>query len=482
MLRLDLTNPAGITDIFGNTLAASFSGGDLYLISEELQPPGSPTGWSPFGFTDFLAWPDYDPSTGAYLAHVAPDPIRYRVTGVMQNLANWLPYSAIGPDNVARGKFYVYAGGQGNPAELNQIPNFRARLSNRFAVNSMLEVFHHSNDSPAQTALETELRPSTLPTSPSLYTVDIDPIDVPQITMNPATEGVLAAFEAYALQPQENGYVALAESQQIVTTYPLLAISPVDPPIKTYAAADLAVFVPYELSLYNIIPSPFEGVPGTVDTTAGTIPTYQQGAFGITIDAAAVPSDRIGIGTRDFNPDQNTFNYAGRARVAEGKVYTVRYHMTSTQLTNRQAQVRMRARSIKFAWSQKLEVGGAWGTGGGLYPLNANNSIAQQSLPGVGCLNPDQGVAGEPGGWYTLIIHTPMDSAIRPEFPPGTPVSVSMPNISAQPGPGVAAQSRRDLLLGIDLVDTLSAGGGRALEKGNFTLDRIEVRVFDVGP
>ena len=49
-------------------------------------------------------------------------------------------------------------------------------------------------------------------------------------------------------------------------------------------------------------------------------------------------------------------------------------------------------------------------------------------------------------------------------------------------GPGVTAASRRDLLFGMDLVDTLSAGAGRFLEQGNVTLDRIEVRVFDIVP
>ena len=39
--------------------------------------------------------------------------------------------------------------------------------------------------------------------------------------------------------------------------------------------------------------------------------------------------------------------------------------------------------------------------------------------------------------------------------------------------------SSPDLLLGMDLVDTLSAGAGRFLEQGNVTVNRIEVRAFD---
>ena len=55
-------------------------------------------------------------------------------------------------------------------------------------------------------------------------------------------------------------------------------------------------------------------------------------------------------------------------------------------------------------------------------------------------------------------------------------------NITALPGPGVDASSRRDLRLGCDLIDTISSGYYRDVEKGNFTVDRIEVRVFDAVP
>jgi hypothetical protein len=81
-----------------------------------------------------------------------------------------------------------------------------------------------------------------------------------------------------------------------------------------------------------------------------------------------------------------------------------------------------------------------------------------------------------------MVIHTPLSPDIRSEFAPGTQMSVRMPVIMAQAGPGEDASSRRDLLFGIDLVDTLSAGTGRFLEQGTVTLDRIEVRVYDLVP
>ena len=243
------------------------------------------------------------------------------------------------------------------------------------------------------------------------------------------------------------------------------------------------MFVPEaELSLTKLIPSEEEGGFAEPDTS-GTQPTYQEGTWGITLDATAIEADRIGVATRNFNPDRATNDLPGRVRVAEGRQYAARFHLTSTQSTNRQAQIRLRARSAKFGWSQKFEIGGAWGTDADkTYPLNANNAIAQQSLPGAGCANPDTSGTETAGGWYTLMMNTPMSADIRPEFPAGTPLAERMPILCAQPGPGVNESSLRDLMLGMDLVDSLSAGLGAPLEQGSVTLDRIEVRVYDVVP
>lgn len=47
------------------------------------------------------------------------------------------------------------------------------------------------------------------------------------------------------------------------------------------------------------------------------------------------------------------------------------------------------------------------------------------------------------------------------------------------PGPGENVSSNRDLRVACDLVDTLSNGANAFLEKGNFTIDRIEVRIYN---
>ncbi|MCX7719103.1 MAG: CSLREA domain-containing protein [Candidatus Sumerlaeaceae bacterium] len=445
-----------------------------------LTPPGSPTGWSSFGFNSALGFADFSTTELAARLYVAPSPNRFRIAGIISNFSEWL--LAVPSNQVVRGTYRVYAAGQPNPTDYNQIPNLRLRLSNRFAVNAMLEVFHHDTNEgdAAQRARLAELRPSQIAARPSVYRVDYDPIDVPYLAANSATEGVLRGAEAYAIHPTDTGYIALTEACTAV--YPSSLIAPEYNLMMNYStslvdAGELRAFFPAsELSLLSLAPGATEGEFATVDPLA-PLPTYAESRSGITLASAAVPTNRIGVASREINIDGSaTVSYATRPRVEPRKVYSIRWHLTSTQQVNRQAQIRLRARTIKFGWSQKLEIGGAWGTGGGgLYPLNANNSIAQQTLPGVGCLNPDKRKPGEPGGWYTLIMHSPMNADIRGE-PPGTPVSAVMPNISAQPGNFINAPSRRDIFTGIDLVDTLSGGAGRFLEAGQVTADAIEIR------
>src|SRR5690606_706459 len=92
-----------------------------------------------------------------------------------------------------------------------------------------------------------------------------------------------------------------------------------------------------------------------------------------------------------------------------------------------------------------------------------------------------QGTPGEAGGWYTLLVHSPLSRDIRSDQGGRlTPLSTSMPRLSAAPGPGQNAASRRDLMFGIDLIDTLSYGTPGNAEQGAVTLDRIEVQKFDL--
>lgn len=94
-------------------------------------------------------------------------------------------------------------------------------------------------------------------------------------------------------------------------------------------------------------------------------------------------------------------------------------------------------------------------------------------------MNPEK-IGTENGGWYTVLVHSPLDPEIRPEIEGS--LAEKMPNFMAQPGPGSPLPSLRDLKVGIDLLDTLSSSVNRDLEAGRFTVDRIEVFSFNKIP
>ena len=447
----------------------------------EVKAPGATTGWSLFGMDNAVAHADH--SGGAYRAHVVAQSGKLRVTGVIANASEHMPYAAVGSENYVRAKFHVYCGGQSTPGQANLIPNMRMRVANRFAVTSMLEVYTHVNGDPEQNLLSQDFRPSSDPAKPSVYRVDFDPVDVPMLTLNPLTEGIQRAFEAISTDPQDHGFVAMTESS--LSVYPAAEIAG-GTPAKVYAttasdAGDLKQVSPGDVALYRYIPGATSTDLGTADFT-GTVPTHTENSLGVTLDTTALAPGSLGIAVRNFNPDRGTDNFAARVRISPSRLYRVRFHLMSWQNVNAQPQIRLRARTAKFGWSQKLELGGAWGTDvGKTYPLNQNNAIAQQALPGIGTQNPDR-VGEEGGGWYTVLMHSPLDPDIRADAATGTPLATSMPNLSAQPPFGVALASRRDVLFGFDVIDSISSGLGAPLEQGNVTLDRIEVYHYSPVP
>ncbi len=447
------------------------------LIAENFAIPTSEKDWSPLGMSmPGLADQVYDTTNSALLARVYANPNRFRAAGYVSDSSLWLPYEAVGSDLYVRGKFYVFASPHAVDWQTTgAMPHVRMRLSHRFAQNAMLEVFNHLNVDPASVPLGQEIRPSTDPARPSLYRVDFDPVDTPFLRDNGTTEGIWAAFEAYTMEPQDEGYVGLAEI--VMGVYPKALLPDSAAPVKVFEPSDvdagtLAVVSPTDLTkvLYDISGPLGPGEIPPLDTNPSTPqPTYTEGAGGITLSSVGVPANRLAIIAREFDPGA----FTERVRIEANKVYKIRFHVTSTQFSNRQCQMRARARAVRWLWSQKLEIGGAYCAG------SAANADAQQALPGIGCQNPDREPSDTAGGWYTLIIHSPLREEIRAEYDPGDPIEVRMPLLSAQPGPGVAAPSFRDLRVGFDLLDTLSGSLLRDLEEGEFTLDRIEIRVYD---
>ena len=192
----------------------------------------------------------------------------------------------------------------------------------------------------------------------------------------------------------------------------------------------------------------------------------------MTLDTSAVTSGALAVISNEFFAGASA---AARVRLEEGKIYKVRFHLTSTLPASTNSSINLRVRTIKFSQTQRLVVGGAFSAGG------INNLIAQQALPGVGSLNPDQRTPGEAGGWYNVLVNSIMDRDIRPELAPGAPLSdpAGMPLISAEPGPGQSGTSLRDIKIGIDVIDTISGLPLGGNEQGNVSCDAIEIRTYD---
>ncbi|MBX7243973.1 MAG: glycoside hydrolase [Candidatus Sumerlaeaceae bacterium] len=415
-----------------------------------------------------------------------PDTSTYHATAWLSTLSEWLPYAMIGPNNIVRSKNYVYAADQ-SPSTINCIPNIRLKLQNGSAVASTLEVLATSNDGGEDTR-GAELAPSREATSPSLYRVDYDPVDVPYLASNAAPGGfggVMRAFENYSFYPQMNGNIFLAEST--ILTYPAIWLS--DANALTSEPFRSKNYGPTDLQNFNESDTDFKTLritglaPGIIGTTFTTppLPSITTDTLGVTASSIGFPSDSLAVCELNFLPvskpsvDWTGSDYASVPRVEENYQYKIRFHVVSSQQSNLQSQMRLRARTNRFLWGQKLEVGGA-------YPTNnpVNLAIAQQTLPGIGCLNPDTGTLpmGTAGGWYTLILHSPLSKAIRADTA-GT-ISARMPILSAEPGPGdtMIGNTRRMILVGFDLIDTLSQGTNSVLEEGSFTLDAIEVKTY----
>ena len=486
------------------TVAASVTGGELYNVILEHLPPGIPaptgwqyslvitcgttfypgaietfstdvtnptpggtTGWTPVSAYQTGQVTDYDSANQALRVTVSTGTGQPRVNGWVSANSEWLSVTPLGGWShwVVRGKFYIFSKGQADPENLNQIPNMRMRLASRFAITSMLEVFNHLGTDPVGTLAGQDLRPSSDPNAPSLYRVDLVPVAVP--AMFQAGEGILRGYEAYSLEDQENGAVDLAES--VVGYYPRARLSDDGPEVDALRvfqptssdAGDLRVFNstadgPFIRKFTYLAP----GVLGSeVPLDGSTDPLYWESDKGLYFDTQSVDKTRFGIISREFTEMGAN---SSRFRVTNSSLHKIRFHVLGTTNANTNPQVRFRARSLKFMWSQKFEIGGAFAAG------SLNNTLAQQALPGSGSMNPDQLTPGESGGWYTLILNTPISTDIR----------ASQPYIAAQPGPGSAANSMRDIKLGMDLIDTLSGSASSGKESGQILLDQIEIRQY----
>jgi len=478
-----------------DTLTGSF----VYTVVQDdiLTNPansGLDNGWSGFGVgstprpTQTIS---YDGANTALLATTAADGASNWATfGWITNGANntqALNYAAVGTGKIVRAKFMMYATGQTGVAT-NQVPSIRMRVAHRFAMTATLIAISH--DGIAGSTLDADIQPVKTPGTPSIYKVDLDPPDTPRLVTNAANEAYLRAFEIYDSGSAINGSIAMTESQ--IGTYSAAAVADQGPSLSPVTAAT-GLIKSYSGGASGGDFGAVTGVPGTTqsgtnnsaviqkytsgspDNTGGQ-PVVASNANGIGMDTLSVESDRLGVCGYDMfgGTDEYPRTLATRqtsARVEPGKLYKVKFHMTATKNSNTQPLLRLRVKSMGFDWTSTLEVAGN---------LAGGNSalLGQEWEPGVGNLIPaaDRIGGDTTGGWYNVIMTTPMDSEIRP----------SQPALAAQDPPGVSTNpasnsvSRRDIGLGIDIIDDFTATPN--LVSGQLQLDKAQIHKLNAVP
>lgn len=385
-------------------------------------------------------------------------------------------YAAVGTGNVVRARFFMFAEGQTGSA-LNQVPSLRMRVANRFAITAYLIIRSNLGSSKNNDALVQEIQPSKSPSSPSVYNVDLDPMDTPRMTNNRANESFLRAFEIYDNAPQANGTIAMTEAQ--IMTYPASLIADQGPQITSVTAAT-GLIKSWQGGDFG------EGSQTTPLTPnwAGTIHKYYYNATettggqpllsvspsGVYMDTLSVESDRVGIvgydmfgGTDEYPRTTATRQIA--ARVEPGKMYKVKFHATATVNANQQPVIRFRARTLAFDWTSTLEINGT--------AVGGNSSlIIREATPGIGNALPaaDRIPGDTTGGWYNVLMSTPMDPNVRP----------AQPALALQDPPGVCTnavsnnKSRRDIQVGVDIIDDFYGTQGSS-ETGQILIDRVQI-------
>jgi len=427
-----------------------------------------------------------------------------------------------------RAKFGVYATGGTTPystavdVQNNQIPNFRARVQDRFGYTSLVEVLHSTNSGdPDGGKWGQDLRPSTDPNNPSFYRIDVAPPALPSYTGN-TTEGLQRELDLYGVETTQYGTIGMAESS--IGYYDALNVSSTDPTIlkKSYSlTADFQgmdflarkvdrnnMSVDFGEAKYhgesNITENPVTGFQAIPSSEIGYV-INPGGTPGLTVYTSGLADTFFGVVAVDWL-NGNAADRADstvRLRVQEGKQYVISFTATATGASSDQPMIRFRSRVARFQWTHRLEVGGAWNlltSNTGLTRANQTTRmthvVAREYLPGTG------GYAGtsSTGGVYHMLVTSPLNKEIRPDVN-STDIRVRMPLLGNEPGPGQALtvhddgtprtnssqQSRRDIYPGIDILDSLDgtdgntgsfAGTSDPAEKGNIAISKIEIREF----
>jgi len=397
---------------------------------------------------------------------VTPTNGRYRIYG-WKNFG-LLPYDSVGPTKFVEGKFYIHAS---NPmsAPVNQVPGFRLRLTQEGAVNAAAHFeyartgfsdpgyepyYAQLNNPDAENKAGKWLRPTDSATTPSLYTMNMDPVDVPAAIGS----NLGALMESYAMPDPANGTLTLSEI--VLSTYDA----------KTNDDPDAQLVYEYNRAsgLANGAGGPKTMGGGGFNHEADFQPGRRQDLYlpwidggtyststdsnGLLADTAGISDNIYGIGV--MNVTQN--DPAQRLRIEPNKLYRAMFYATAPVPTQSfdnskpaQGNLRFRFQTAAGTLSHLLEVASVQGFSLGSAKAN---QIAKEALPGIGGANPDQDASlntpQEAGGWYSVLVSSPLNvDGIRVNE------NNNFSTLAAEPGPGAAAaNSARDVVLGVDLV------------------------------
>lgn len=396
---------------------------------------------------------------------VTPDFAHYRIHG-WQNPA-LLPYDSVGSGKFVRGKFFIYVSNSFY-APVNQVPGFRLRVTNEGAVTGAIhyeyaqtgftdpgyEPFYLLTNNPeVEFRAGMWLRPSADSSVPSLYRVDLDPIDVAAA----AGTNIGAVMESYAIPDPANGTLSLTEV--VLATYDA----------KTPADTDATLVYEYNRALglaggaggaksltggsFNAEADFQPGRRQDLTLPSGVNPTGFVQKFnevqGLRGDSDTVAQNVFGVGL--MNVTQN--NAIDRLRVSPDKLYVSRFYATApvptedvTKTAEVQGSLRFRFQTAGGTMSYLLDLVGASVTLGGVA-----DDISAAIMPGLGGSNPEQDATldtpGEHGGWYTVVASSPLDTdGIRKDY------DNNFFLFGVEPGPGDPNTSARDVTIGVDLI------------------------------
>jgi len=376
------------------------------------------------------------------------------------------PYDSVGATKYVLGKFYVSTSNLA-AAPLNQVPNFRLRIGQELAVISSAhyeltqtgfsapphEPFYGTQNNPAVDTMSNALRPSSNAAVPSLYKVHLDPVDVPAA----AGTNISATIESYVFNDPANATLSLQEFA--LATYDALEKNPANLVWNYNRATGLAGGLGGAKTL----------APGFFNAEANFEPGRRQALFlpgrdvvpytqvtnegtaGLVADTDIVPQNVFGVGLA------NVFSTAeaDRLRIEPGALYSARFYATSAVPTDSDVagvesmgNIRFRFQTVAGVVSYMQEI-----TSVSNFSLGSPQAdlMAAQAMPGIGSENPDTdaalNTAGEDGGWYNVVLSSPLNAGeIRQDL------ANDFGAFGAQPGPGVAAASAKDVALGVDLI------------------------------